>query len=244
MTENKQKEDMPYIGRDLEAMFFAQNYHRWILAEFKPFIGKIIAEVGGGSGNFSELLLETNLISELTILEPSSDMYRRLQTTMTGRAAVKTLQAFLRDEAVRYQAYFDTLFYVNVLEHVEHEDAELRLIHTCLQSGGHLCLFVPALPWLYSDFDRDIGHFRRYRKGTLTDRLVQNGFEVVKIKYMDFIGIFGWYFFYVLLGKKMKAGEVRFYDTYLVPLTKLMEKIIHPPIGKNLLVVAKKRGTF
>jgi hypothetical protein len=240
MTEDKLKNDPLYVGRDLEAMFFAQNYHRWIIAEFKPFIGEIAGEVGGGSGNFSKLLLETNLISELTILEPSADMYLQLEANLASRPNLKILHAFLGDQASKYRKYFQTLFYVNVLEHVKHEREELRLIHSCLQNHGHLCLFVPALSWLYSDFDRDIGHFRRYHKQSLGKTLEDSGFDLVKLKYMDFTGIFGWYLFYVLLGKKMKAGEVRFYDKYLVPLTKAIERIITPPLGKNLLVVARK----
>ena len=47
-----------YLGKDLEAMSFAKNYHKWIIEEFKPYFGKNSAEVGAGSGNFSELILE------------------------------------------------------------------------------------------------------------------------------------------------------------------------------------------
>ena len=241
MTE-KEKHNVPiYAGRDLEAMFFAQNYHRWIIDNFRPFIGALAAEVGGGSGNFSEMLLETNLISELTIMEPSPEMYRHLAARMADRPGVKTLQNFLSDTAQEYPGYFDTLIYVNVLEHVEKDREELQLIHHCLRRGGYLCLFVPALSWLFSDFDREIGHYRRYHKSGLTRLLTETGFKVVKLNYMDFTGIFGWYLFYRLLGKKMKAAEVRFYDKYVVPFTKIAEKIMTPPIGKNLLVVARKK---
>jgi len=229
------------MGRDLEAMFFAQNYHRWIIDQFRPFIGKIAAEVGGGSGNFSEILMETGLISELTIIEPSAEMYQRLKNKMADRRDIKTVQAFLADTAGQYHDYFDTLFYVNVLEHVEKDAKELQLIRDCLRSGGYLCLFVPALSWLYSDFDRDIGHFRRYNKPVLRNLLQDSGFEIVKLKYMDITGVFGWYVFYRLLGKKMKAGEVKFYDKYVVPLMKTAEKLITPPLGKNLLAVARKK---
>jgi SAM-dependent methyltransferase len=241
MTKYKTKNEAVYEGRDLEAMFFARNYHRWIIDQFRPFIGKIAAEVGGGSGNFSEILLETGLISELTIIEPSTEMYQRLKIKMANHRDVKTVQAFLADTAHRYHEYFDTLFYVNVLEHVENDEKELRLIRGCLRSGGYLCLFVPALSWLYSDFDRDIGHFRRYHKSALKDLLQNNGFELAELKYMDMAGVFGWYVFYRLLGKKMKAGEVKFYDKYFVPVMKTAEKLITPPFGKNLLAIARKK---
>jgi len=241
MPETKTKTNIVYAGRDLEAMFFAQNYHRWIIDQFRPYIGKIAGEVGGGSGNFSEILLETGLIDELTIIEPSMEMYQQLKIKMADRRKVKTVHAFLHDAAQRYHDFFDTLFYVNVLEHVEKDQEELRLIYDCLHGGGHLCLFVPALSWLYSDFDKDIGHFRRYHKKALKDLLQRSRFEIQELKYMDMAGILGWYAFYRLLGKKMRAGEVRFYDKYFVPVLKTAEKLITPPLGKNLLAVARKK---
>jgi SAM-dependent methyltransferase len=241
MTDHETKNEAVYEGRDLEAMFFAQNYHRWIIEQFRSCIGKIAGEVGGGSGNFSEILLETGLIEKLTIIEPSAEMYQQLKIKMANRRDVKTIQAFLSDIVRQYHEYFDTLFYVNVLEHVEKDEGELQLIHNCLRNGGYLCLFVPALSWLYSDFDRDIGHFRRYGKSALRDLLQGNGFQVVELKYMDLAGVFGWYIFYRLLGKKMKAAEVMFYDKYVVPLMKTAEKLITPPLGKNLLAIARKK---
>jgi hypothetical protein len=50
-----------YFGKDLEAMSFANNYHRWILSEFLPYLGSSVAEVGAGTGSFSSLILEANI---------------------------------------------------------------------------------------------------------------------------------------------------------------------------------------
>jgi len=65
-----------YEGRDLEAMSFARNYHRWILDLFRPYLGSRLVEVGAGSGSFSEMLLALRPES-LTLVEPSG-MYRQL----------------------------------------------------------------------------------------------------------------------------------------------------------------------
>ncbi len=66
-----------YAGKDLEAMSFAVNYHRWILSIFEPYLGKRVVEVGAGTGSFSELLLEQRLES-LALVEPSTAMYQQL----------------------------------------------------------------------------------------------------------------------------------------------------------------------
>ena len=63
--------------------------------------------------------------------------------------------------------YFDSILYINVLEHIEDDRAELLSAYRALPVGGFLLLFVPALPQLYSKFDRSVGHFRRYYKKEL-----------------------------------------------------------------------------
>ena len=52
-----------YFGKDLEAMSFAQNYHQWILEICSPYLGKVVAEIGAGTGNFSDFLLKGTMKS-------------------------------------------------------------------------------------------------------------------------------------------------------------------------------------
>ncbi len=160
-----------YFGKDLESMSFAKNYHRWILAEFSPYLGQNIAEVGAGTGNFSILLLETN-IRKLKAFEPSDNMFPLLKKTLSKdkRACVEN-NFFGR--TITEEEHFDSVLYVNVLEHIEDDMSELIKAHDALVSGGHLLIFAPALPALYSNMDRQIGHFRRYTKKNLL-KLVQN----------------------------------------------------------------------
>ena len=71
-------EQIQYEGKDLESMSFAQNYHRWIVSIFRKYLGKRVAEVGAGSGNFSSLLASEN-IQELVAIEPSQEMFPLLR---------------------------------------------------------------------------------------------------------------------------------------------------------------------
>jgi SAM-dependent methyltransferase len=225
-----------YPGKDLEAMSFAANYHQWILDEFRPYIGKKVAEVGAGSGNFTRMLLQTPLDS-LVAYEPSSQMFPLLFSAVNGDAKIGTINDFFGDNAERD---FDSIFYVNVLEHVEDDGAELALMHSKLNTDGHALIFVPALPALLSDFDRNIGHFRRYRKTELTEKISNAGFSIIKIKYFDIAGILPWYINFVLLKKTLGGNSVAAYDRIVVPLMRKVESRLAPPIGKNLLVIAKK----
>ena len=233
------REELTYFGRDLEAMSFARNYHRWIAEEFAPYLGARVAEVGAGTGNFSELLLSQGPIAHLMSFEPSSNMYPLLQRRMAGSPRVQTVNDFFGSRAAGLQAAFDSVCYVNVLEHIEADRDELALVRGTLKSGGHLLVFVPALPFLYSGLDRQLGHFRRYRKGELVQLVEGAGFQLRQVKYFDLAGVLPWYVAFVLLKRPLTGGSVSMYDRFVLPLTRRIEQAVAPPIGKNLLLIAR-----
>ncbi len=228
-----------YFGRDLEAMSVARNYNNWIIHEFKPYFGDCVAEVGAGCGNFSTFLLET-AIKRLIAFEPSENMYTLLHERMKTNPKVETVQGYFGDHCNQYTGMLDAALYVNVMEHVPDDKAELAHIHGALKKGGHVLIFVPALQWLYSDFDKRIGHYRRYHKKALAELVASSGFTVEKIKYMDATGILPWLIAFKLFKLSMSSGKVSLYDTLIVPPERFFESLIPPPLGKNLLVVGRK----
>src|SRR4030095_3925417 len=165
-----------YPGRDLEAMQFAHNYHRWILEEARPFIGRVVAEVGGGRGRFPLFLLQFSQIEQLIAFEPSMEMFQLLMKAVGSDPRLRPQQS--RFAAGRHTEHFDSMLYINVLEHVENDRAELRLIRESLKLGGTAIFFVPAMRLLFSKFDRDIGHFRRYSLPELTENGNSAGLQV------------------------------------------------------------------
>ncbi len=232
--------NVKYEGKDLEAMFFAQNYHRWVLSVFKSFLGKKIAEVGAGSGNISSMLL-LEKPHELVVVEPSDEMYPKLKNVFLQNSSVVCVQGLFSDVYKKYNNHFDSIVYVNVLEHIENDVLELSYIHHSLIQGGCVCIFVPALPYLYSEFDASIGHYRRYTKHGLKSILEESGFEIIKISYFDMIGIIPWFIVFKLFRKKLSAKNTSVYDTFVVPFSKKLESILPVPIGKNLIVIARKK---
>jgi SAM-dependent methyltransferase len=231
-----------YVGKDLEAMSFAVNYHKWILEEFRPFLGKKLVEVGAGTGSFSEMLLDEKP-DTLSLVEPS-EMFKFLKqniSQMETSAAVNYYNAIFSETAGKLTEKPDTIIYVNVLEHIEEDAAELEKVYETLEPGGHCLIFVPALMALYGAFDAKVGHFRRYTKNELEEKARAAGFKITKSKYFDFIGIFPWYIKYKLLGSgSLESGAVTTYDKFAVPVTKQFERFLRFPVGKNILAVLQK----
>lgn len=226
-----------YFGKDLEAMSFAKNYHAWILSEFAPYLGKRVAEIGAGTGSFSHLLLQSG-IEHLEAFEPSKNMFPLLQSALEKDPRAKTHQVFFQGQ--EYINSFDALCYVNVLEHIDDDLQELSQARQALRDNGHLLIFVPALQWLFSKFDKKVGHFRRYDKSSLAHLVGRAGYSLVSTKYFDIAGILPWYINFVLLKNTLGGGSVSLYDRGVVPIMRIVEGLWPAPVGKNILLIAKK----
>jgi SAM-dependent methyltransferase len=242
----RMSEPVAYVGRDLEAMSFAVNYHRWILQIFKPYLGTRLVEVGAGNGSFSELILE-HAVESLSLIEPSKAMYEilrdRLNQQLTATARIETYNSIFEQVAgqIKTTQHPDSIIYVNVLEHIADDEAELQTVNETLGAGGRLFIFVPAMHWLFGSIDEQIGHFRRYSKAELEDKCRRAGFEIVAARYFDFIGIAPWWVKYCLLrSDAVESWLVKLYDKFVVPAAEIMESIIEPPAGKNIILIAEK----
>jgi len=217
------------------------NYRNWILDEFRPHLAGHTVEIGAGSGSFSKKFIE--LVPTLDLVEPSRELFQRLHSRLGYESGVQLhmcgAEKWLLDAE---SASRDTIIMVNVLEHIEDDVGTLKQIHRTLRSGGALLLFVPALRFLYSRLDLEHGHFRRYEKRELEIKVQKAGFEVADAKYIDALGIIPWLIFNKLLGRtEFNEGMVRLYDSIGIPVTRFLERLLPLPVGKNVLLIAKKR---
>lgn len=232
-----------YLGKDLEAMSFAVNYHRWILDEIRPFLGNRVVEVGAGAGSFSEMLLAERP-ETLTLIEPSG-MFEKLSAKFAGGEPDQVQlinNTFLEaSETISSDVRPDTIVYVNVLEHIEDDRRELEAVRKALAPGGRCIIFVPAFEWLYGEFDRRVGHFRRYTKSDLEEKCLSAGFIIERNGYFDIAGVLPWFVKYrILRSSGLGSGAVAAYDRIAVPVMSRIEKFLPIPLGKNVLAVLRK----
>lgn len=215
------------------------RYNHWIYEQITAALGRRILEVGSGTGNITQFLCANGSQVVATDVVPS---YRNeLQRLFADNANVRISQFDLDAKApAEFTAEpFDTVVCLNVLEHIEDDAFALSQMREALKPGGKLALLVPAHQILYGEFDRAVGHFRRYGKRELTAKLVQAGFAVNEMKFFSLLATLPW----LVNGRLLKrdylpAGQANLANR-LVPLLKL-EKLIGPPCGLSLIAIAQK----
>ena len=229
------------IPFELETTANLSNYNRWIAESFYPFAHGSLVEIGAGIGTFSELFVDR--FDSLTLIEPSSGLCEGLQKRYATENHIEIVQSSLESLIAQPAGKnFDCALMVNVLEHIQNDKDALRMMFNILKLGGYLLIFVPAQQSLFSELDKAVGHYRRYHLPDLKQKVETAGFEIVKLQYLDWLGVAAWWLVNIIFKQKnINANSAVFYDRFGIPLTRWIESVIKPPFGKNLILVAKKR---
>jgi hypothetical protein len=135
---------------------------------------------------------------------------------------------------------FDCLLYIDVLEHIEDDKAEITTAAQRLRRGGHLVILSPAHQFLYSPFDAAIGHHRRYNRAAML-RLTPPTLQPIRLRYLDSVGMTASLVNRLLLkASHPKVSEIRLWDRAMVPLSRLLDPVTGYHLGKSLLCVWRR----
>jgi hypothetical protein len=130
---------------------------------------------------------------------------------------------------------------MNVLEHLQDDAAAVRLFTMRLKPGGHLVLLIPAAPWAFGEIDKRLGHYRRYSKQSAAAVIRKAGLGLVKMRYFNFIGVWGWWWNARVARSASQSGfQIRIFDRYIVPWLSRLEALVPPCFGQSLMVAARK----
>lgn len=213
------------------------QYAAWIGEMLEPHLGTHVVEVGAGHGTITEQMRKPGRTVVASDLAPRC--IEVLQQRFGDAEDVTVMQGGLEELTTAP----DSVVLVNVLEHVAEDVALLSKIRTTLRPGGKVLLYVPALPVLYSDFDRRIGHVRRYRRSTLGTAMSRAGLEVESMRYVNAPGLLAWWLVVKKLGMTpTDRGLAGVYDRLVVPLVKRLEADREVPFGQSLLAVGVAPG--
>jgi 2-polyprenyl-3-methyl-5-hydroxy-6-metoxy-1,4-benzoquinol methylase len=234
--------DGAYNGREeLDALTGASRFHAWLAKLVQPVLHGRVLEVGAGIGTVTAALVKQAQDGEnvrFLSIEPDRGLAELLFTSVTP-LGVEVRHA-ATPEIVDTGQQFNGVVYINVLEHIEDHVGELQRARALIKPGGRLAIVVPASPRLYGPLDTVSGHYRRYRKQTLNDLLVDAGFTVETLNYFDTAGFFAYWARNTLLGNtRLEKGTVAIFDVLVVPLSKAVYRLAPGlPFGKNLLAIA------
>jgi SAM-dependent methyltransferase len=233
-------DDVTYNGRDLEVLADMPNYYTWIMAVFAPHISGQVIEYGAGTGTISRRAAP--LAEKLILVEPSKNLAEHLKLQFSGDPKFEVACDTLEHHVVHVpDAFADTVILVNVLEHIEDDGTALTRLLRILKPGGHLLIFVPALPLLMSKLDVIHGHFRRYKRPDLMDKVRTTGGTIISCRYFDILGVMPWLLLNKALGSTtFNPALVRINDRIVVPVSRFIESLHQPGFGKNLILVASK----
>jgi SAM-dependent methyltransferase len=240
----------PKLGHGLEFTDEGGNYYEWLADTFATYLRKAsgapgarnrIVEHGAGTGAISQLLLDRH-VGHMVLTEPDDTLVDILRPRFAGRSDAEIVHGTLEQYLERMgPGSVDAVVSSNVLEHVVDDEACLSAMWSLLRPGGTLALYVPARPELYSDFDRAVGHQRRYRRSDLRAKLERAQFETRMLAYRNFVGALGW----LALGRFLKnpgvgKSSVWVHDRIVFPVSRFVEDKFAPPYGSNLLCIAEK----
>ena len=224
--------DNLYSGhKNLVAMESAKNYKNYLLCIIKSAIknkNKIL-DFGAGIGTYSIPLSSEGFdVSCVEVDRVQADIIKD-----------NGLVVYDDIKKVDYESY-DAVYSLNVIEHIEDDVGALESIKRILKKDGVLIIYVPAFNSLYSEMDKKVGHYRRYSKGELVEKLNVAGFKICEASYVDCLGYFASlvYKIYFWSDGSISVRSVLAYDKYIFPISLLIDNILGRLFGKNLKVIA------
>jgi SAM-dependent methyltransferase len=232
-----------YIGTELDLFSTAEHWKSYVRRQVRPYLGSRVLEVGAGHGGTTRILCDGSA-SRWVCLEPDSTLADRLIASISDgelpdccKARIGTLADFADGDS------FDTILYMDVLEHIEDDRAELAQAADHLADGGRLIVLSPAHQWLFTPFDESIGHFRRYTKSTLR-AAAPHGLELVRLVYLDAVGMLASLSNRLLLKSSMPTrAQIALWDRLMVPLSVAADPLFGYRVGKSVLAVWRKAGS-
>jgi ubiquinone/menaquinone biosynthesis C-methylase UbiE len=227
-----------YIGNELELFKNATNWKKYFSSIIAEYIHGDVLEVGAGIGINTNYLVNNRKISSITCIEPDPTLC--LQIKKNHKESNIRTSEIINGTIENTNKTFDTIIYIDVLEHIENSKNEIDRITRKLNKGGNLIILVPAFNFLYSEFDKKIGHYKRYDKKLLRFE-INKKLNEKKLIYLDSLGFFASLTNKLILKKSTPTEKnIRLWDKKLIPITKLTDKLICNTFGKSLIGIYQK----
>lgn len=225
-----------YIGSELDLFREAVHWKDYYYKVIRCYLGPDVLEVGAGIGGTTKAICR-HQHDRWVCLEPDPALIEVLKADQDLPKGCEIRQGTLID--LQEGEAFDAILYMDVLEHIEDDRSELQRAIAHLKPGGFLIVLAPAHQWLFSPFDQAIGHYRRYNRSMLMT-LNPPGSTCVSIKYLDSVGLLASLSNRLLKQSMPTRSQIKLWDTWMVPISRVLDPILNYEIGKSILGVWQK----
>lgn len=218
----------------------ANKFNKWMYETIKPYSKGRILEIGCGIGNISEFFINDNFDIVLSDLR---DNYIEIVKNKFTNEVIKIDLVDVDFETKHKDLIgtFDTVFALNVVEHIKDDHKAIENCKKLLKNQGHLIILVPAYQTLFNNFDFELEHYRRYTKKSLKQLIKANQLNIIKTFSFNVIGILGWFVSGSILKKKtIPEGQMGLFNT-LVPVFKLADILTFKKIGLSVICISVKK---
>ena len=224
--------NLKYDGFELEYFDNSKNFRNYQLNLIKKFLKNNTAEVGPGKGGFVNYYKK--YCKFLYLIEPDKKLCRLLKQKYSNKKIT------IKNSTInKVQTKFDTIMYFDVLEHIQNDLKEVLSAKKRLKKNGYLIFSVPAFQIFYNNFDKSVGHYRRYNKKDFKNIASKTNLKIQKLIYYDSFGLL-----LIILGKifnisnKNLEKNIKVWN-FFIPLSKILDLITFNKFGKSLICVFK-----
>jgi|TARA_B100000767_G_scaffold267698_1_gene286791 hypothetical protein len=226
---------MDYAGKELEIFDTAKVFQKYVYFLIKKYFKNKIFEVGAGIGSFTRNYNDS--YKEIYLSDLDKNNYLVLKKKFSKKKNIKINNQKIN----QINKKFNTIIYLNVLEHIKKDKREINLAISKLNSGGHLIILVPAHQKLYSKFDKAIGHCKRYNINFFKNNKFKNA-SVEKLIYLDMVGYFLYFCNKIFFKEEIYPSKIKVFlwDKFFSPITIVLDFITNYKYGKNIICVYKK----
>lgn len=225
-------QNINYNGWELYFFDNAKNFRNYQWNLIRKYVKKSILEVGPGNCVF--LKNYNKLCNKIYLFEPSKNLRRKLKKKVKKLKKVILVKNYPKCK-------FDTIIYLDVLEHIKHDKKEILKAYYKLKKNGYLVISVPAFQYLYTIYDKKIGHYKRYNKKFFNHFLPKLKITDYSMSYFDSLGyllIFISKFIFFSYKVDFKIS-IKLWDK-LIPLSKMLDYFLNFFIGKSLMLIIRK----
>jgi 2-polyprenyl-3-methyl-5-hydroxy-6-metoxy-1,4-benzoquinol methylase len=231
-----------YIGEELDVFALARNWKTYVRSVIGEYLAGDVLEVGAGIGGTTRVFCDGRQRS-WTCLEPDHHLVALLQRRIDEAPlpiAPQVIAGTISD--LPSTPSYDAIVYIDVLEHIEDDSAELVGACALLRPGGRLVVLSPAHQYLYTPFDAAIGHFRRYDRSMYVGLTPRNA-TLESVRYLDSAGMLLSAANRLLLRSAHPTqAQIRLWDRCFVPTSRRLDRVFGWRMGKSILGIWRQTG--